>query len=215
MAGAGNNIYGQAAQGLQGAAAGTAASGMGPNIGAFMNPYTSAVTNQTLADLERQRQMAISTGQAQAQAAGAYGGSRHGIADAATTEGFARTGAQTLANLNLQGFNTALGAAQNQQQIGLQAANQMANLANLGFGWGQQVQAQQAQQGAQQQALQQALIDQAKAQYSGYTQAPMQALQTNMAALGAANMGQQSQTTTKKPGLYDYLSLGATMYGGA
>lgn len=202
------NVYNQSAGAYNAALQGTAAAGAGPNIGAFMNPFTRSVTNQTLGDLERQRQMQTNTLGAQASQAGAFGGSRHGVAEALTNEAFARQGANTLANLNQQGFNTALGAAQAQQGLGLQAAGQMGNLANLGFGFGQQIAGQQAQQGAQQQALQQALIDAARGQYGGFTSAPQQALTLPLAALGASNLGQSTQTTSQSPGLFNMLSLG-------
>ena len=204
------NVFNQSAGAYNTALAGTqgAAMGQGPNIGQFMNPYQQMVTGQTLSDLERQRQMQMNTLGQQATQAGAFGGSRHGVAEALTNEGFARQGAQAFGNLQQQGFNTALGAAQQQQQTQLGAANQMANLANLGFGFGTQLNQQQAQQGALQQGLQQMLIDAAKGQYQNFTGAPQQALQLPMAAVGAANMGQQTQTQSYKPGLFDYLNLG-------
>jgi len=98
-----SNLYNQAAA--------------GPNINQFMNPYTSAVTNTTMQDLERQRQMQMNDIGAQATRANAFGGSRHGVAEALTNQGFAQQGANTFANLNQQGFNTALTAAQNQQNV--------------------------------------------------------------------------------------------------
>lgn len=205
------NVYNQSAGAYNAALGGTAQAAQGPNIGQFMNPYTSTVTGNTLQDLERQRQMATNTMGAQATQAGAFGGSRHGIADAATNEGFARQGAQAFGNLQSQGFNTALGAAQNQQGIGLQAAGQLGNLANMGFGFGQQIAGQQQAQGAQQQGLQQQLINAARQQYSGYTGAPSQSLQLPLQALGASQYG-QSTTQTKQPGLFDYLSLGTGIF---
>ena len=206
----GPNIYNQSANAYQGALTGTQNAMGGPNIGAFMNPYTSMVTGQTLGDLERQRQMAINTTGAQASAAGAFGGSRHGVADALTNEAFARQGAQTFGNLQQQGFNTALGAAQGQQALGLQGAGQLGQLAQTGFGFGQQIGQQQAQQGAMQQGVMQMLIDAARGQYAGYTGAPQQALNLPMAAVGGANMGQGTTTgtTSQQPGLFNYLSLG-------
>ena len=111
------NVNQAAAGGLQQAMQGTQAAMQGPNIGQFMNPYTQQVTQNTLADLERQRQMQMNTMGAQASSAGAFGGSRHGVAEALTNEGFARQGAQAFGNLQQQGFNTALQAAQNQQQL--------------------------------------------------------------------------------------------------
>jgi hypothetical protein len=53
----------------------------------------------------------------------------------------------------------------------------------------------------------QSLIDSARGQYGGFTGAPMGALSAPMAALGAANMGQQTQTQRQQPGLFNYLSL--------
>jgi len=202
---AAQNVYQQSAGAYQGALGATGAAMAGPQIGRFMNPYTQAVTQRTLADLETQRQtQAMNTAaqaRRQARRAGAFGGSRHGVAESLTNQAFAKQAADTAANLNMQGFNTALGAAQGQQNLMMQGASQLGNLANLGFGFGQQISGQQSQQGALQQALMQQLINAAQNQYSGFTGAPQQALTLPMAALGAANMGQQTQTTTQNPGL--------------
>jgi hypothetical protein len=137
---------------------------------------------------------------AQAQAAGAFGGSRHGVAEAQTNAGFIKQLADTSAGLNMQGFNTALGAAQGQQGM-------MSQLAGQGFGFGQALNQQQMQQGQMQQAIQQALIDAAKGQYAGFTGAPERSIQLPMAAVGAADMGQRTQTSTTQRGLFDYLTL--------
>lgn len=186
-----NGIFGQAADLFNQAAA-------GPNIGQFMNPFTSMVTGNTLNSLERQRQMQMNTIGQQAGAAGAFGGSRHGVAEALTNEGFARTGAETFGNLQSQGFNTALNAAQNQQGI-------QSGLAGQGFGFGQAITGQQAQQGGQQQAINQALIDAIRGQFAGFTGAPNAALQLPLASVGAANMGQGSTTQTSNPGMLGIL----------
>lgn len=204
------NVYQQSAGAYQGALGATGAAMSGPQIGRFMNPFTQAVTSQTLQDLESQRQTQAMNTAAQAQRAGAFGGSRHGVADALTNEAYAKQAAQTAANLNMQGFNTALGAAQNQQNLMMQGGAQLGNLSNLGFGFGQQISGQQSQQGALQQALMQQLINAAQNQYSGFTGAPQQALTLPMAALGASNMGQQTQTTQQNPGLLGTLG---TIFG--
>lgn len=179
----------------------------GPNIGQFMNPYTGMVTGQTMADLERQRQMQMNTLGQQASAAGAFGGSRHGVAQALTNEGFARQGAQAFGNLQQQGFNTALNAAQNQQNI-------QSGLAQQGLGMGQSIANQQWQQGLAQQLMNQQLIDAAKGQYAGFTGAPQNALQTMLASVGAANMGQQTSTTRNNPGLLGSLGSIFGILGG-
>jgi hypothetical protein len=219
MAGASNpantqpNVFGQAAQGLQMAGQGTIASGMGPNIAQFQNPYTQQVIQRTEQDIARQREMAMNQLGAQAGAAGAFGGSRHGVAEGVLGGEYARMAGDMAAQQRQAGFNTALGAAQNQQGIGLQAAGQLGNLAQTGFGMGMGINQQQMQQGMMQQALQQQIIDAARAQYAGFTGAPQASLGLPMAALGAANMGQQSQTATKQPGLFDYLAQGVAAYG--
>jgi len=207
------NVNQAAAGGLQQAMQGTQRAMAGPNIGQFMNPYTSMVTGQTLSDLERQRQMAVNTTGAQATQAGAFGGSRHGVAEALTNEGFARQGAQTLGNLQQQGFNTALGAAQAQQGLQMGGAAQLGQLGQQAFGTGQAIAQQQQQQGLMQQGLQQALIDAARGQYAGFTGAPQQALALPLAALGATP-NQSTTTQQKNPGLFDYLSLGASAAAG-
>lgn len=103
-------------------------------------------------------------------------------------------------------------ALANANQAKLQAANQMGALGQQAFGTGQAIQNQQAQQGILQQGMQQALIDAAKAQYAGYTGSPMQALSAPLAALGSAP-NQSSTTNSMKPGLFNYLQLGANVMG--
>lgn len=208
---AGFNVNQASAGALQGALQGTQQAMAGPNIGQFMNPYTSMVTGQALSDLERQRQMAMNTTGAQASQAGAFGGSRHGVAEALTNEAFARQGAQTFGNLQQQGFNTALQAAQGQQGLQMGGAAQLGQLGQQAFNTGRTISQDQMQQGLMQQGLQQALIDAARGQYAGFAGAPQQSLSLPMAALGSAPVP-QTTTQTSKPGLFDYLSLGAGMY---
>ena len=205
------NVNQAAAGGLQQAMQGTQRAMAGPKIGQFMNPYTNTVTGQALSDLERQRLMQQNQIGAQASSAGAFGGSRHGVAEALTNEAFARQGAQTFGNLQQQGFNTALGAAQAQQGLQMGGAAQLGRLGQQAFSTGQAISQQQQQQGLMQQGLQQALIDAARGQYAGFTGAPQQALALPLAALGATP-NQSTTTQSKQPGLFDYLSLGATAY---
>lgn len=190
----GQNVYSQAAGAYNTAL-------QGPNIGQFMNPYTSEVIGRTAGDIGAAQQMAMNQLGAQATQAGAFGGSRQGVAEAQTNAGFIKQLADTAAQQRQQGFNTALSAGQNQQQM-------LSQLAGQGFGFGQALNQQQLQQGTMQQGLVQSLIDAARGQYSGYTGAPMASLSAPMAALGASNMGQQTTTQSQKPGLFNYLSLG-------
>jgi len=233
MAGAptgGQNVFQQAQQGLtqagQTAMQGTQFSPMAigapsqANLQQYTNPYESQVVDQSLADLERSRLMAQNVGGAQAGAAGAFGGSRHGIAEAETNRAFADQAARTASGLRQGGYQNAQQMArqaqmQNQQaqlsgaQQRMSAAGQLGGLANMGFGMGRQIQGDMSQHGAQQQALQQQIINAAKGQYQGFAGAPQASLNPLLAALGASPTP-QTTTASKEMGLMDYLKAGAS-----
>ena len=206
------NIYQQSAgaytQALDKAATPTA---MG-DVSQYYNPYESQVVDNTLESIERSRLMAQNQLGAQATQAGAFGGSRQGIAEAETNRAYASEAARTAGQLRQQGFTQAQNVAMADVGLGLQQASQLGSLSNIGFGMGQDIQQQQMQQGLQQMLMNQALIDAAKGQYSGYTGAPMQSLQAPLAALGVGGqLGEKTQTGTYSPGLFDYLQLGASL----
>jgi len=81
-----------------------------------MNPYTNDVVNASMNDLSRARDQAITGNQSQATLSGAYGGSRHGVVDSLTNRDYMTQAANTSANLRNQGFNTAAGLLQNDNQ---------------------------------------------------------------------------------------------------
>ena len=99
------------------------------------------------------------------------------------------------------------------QRLG--AAVQLGDIANLGFGMGQTVNNNMMAQGAMQQALQQQLFDAAANKYQGYVGHPAQGLAYLNAALGVTPTTPQTTTTSKQPGLFDYLTLGASGYTGS
>ena len=223
----------------------------GKDLDPYTNPYESQVVQQTLSDLGGAQEQQLNQMGAQASAANAFGGSRHGIAEAETRKGFADKATQAVSGLRQAGFTQAQQAAQadintaqqaamanmgarnvaSQYGAGNQMSSQQQNIANqiaaqnmrmgagsqlgqLGqqaFNTGQTIQQNQQQQGLMQQGLQQALIDAARGQYAGYTGAPNQALSAPLAALGVTPVP-QSTTTSRQPGLFDYLSLGASAY---
>lgn len=104
--------------------------------------------------------------------------------------------------------NQSAGLAGSQQRLA--AGNQLANLSNLGFGMGQQLQGNLAQDGAMKQGINQLLIDAVKNQFNQRSQAPFQGIGLLTQALGASPVPQTS-TTSKQPGLFDYLTLGASL----
>jgi hypothetical protein len=210
------NINTAAAQGLYSAGGATAAGLgrplLGSNIAAYQNPYTDQVIKANEADILRGGQMGLNALDTAAGKAGAFGGSRHGIATGELGRNVMQQLAQSSAGLRQAGFQNAQQAAQFDITQNQAAAQQLANIAQQGFGMGQTVQQNLMAQGNQQQALQQALIDAAKGQYAGYTGHPAATLGYVSNALGATPVP-QSQTTSKQPGLFDYLTLAATTAG--
>ena len=122
-------------------------------IGSYMNPYTSQVRANALADLETARQSAIQQTGERAMQARAFGGSRQGVAEGITNLGFARQAGTLGTQLNENAFNQAvqLQAADLARQQAAQAANQQAGLqgAQLRLGGASQL----GSLAAQQQAL--------------------------------------------------------------
>ena len=102
----------------------------GADLGAYINPYESQVVGQTLSDIGRQRELEQMQRSAQATAAGAFGGSRHGIAEAETSRAFAEQAARTAAGLRQAGFDRATALAGQDIASRMQAdlANQAAGL---------------------------------------------------------------------------------------
>lgn len=96
------------------------------NIQQYMNPFEQDVVDVALGDIERSRQMQQMQGSAQAQRAGAFGGSRQGVAEALTNEAALREAGRTSAGLRSQGFQFAAGMGQQDaaRQLQAQAANQ-------------------------------------------------------------------------------------------
>jgi len=186
----------------------TAAGGMG----AYQNPYEQAVVDKTLRDVGGAAQIGLNTLGAQAQQAKAFGGSRHGIAEAEALKGYQQQAMDKVAALRQQGFNTALGASQADLSRQLGAAGQLAGLGQQSFGYGQAIQNQQMAQGALQQALMQDLINAGKQQYAGYAGQPNQAMNTFMTGIsGMPQMG--GQTESYNPGLFNYLQMAAQAAG--
>jgi len=184
------------------------------DIGAYANPYENQVVQQSMRDVGSAAKMGLNQLDAQAGAAKAFGGSRHGIAQSETMKGFNQQAMDQAAQLRSQGFNTSLQAAMADRQARLGAASQLGGLGQQAFGVGQTIQGNQQQQGLLQQSIQQALIDAARQQYAGYTGAPQTALQAPLAALGVTPTP-QTTTNSMQPGLFNYLQLGAGMVGGS
>ena len=114
--GVGAGTLGQGIAQIQGAAAPIGAQ----QISQYLNPYQSYVTDE----IGRQAQMMQNQLGAQAVGSGAFGGGRQGVAQAE----IANRALEAMGRAQQQGFTTALGAAQRQQQVGLAAGQQLGAL---------------------------------------------------------------------------------------
>jgi len=139
------------------------------NIGAYQSPYQQQVIDQTMADIQRQADIARGLSQSRAIGAGAFGGSRSALLEAESQRPYIEQMARTAAQQREAGFGQALRAAESdiarqqqmamfQPQFQLQAQRQQAGL--LGDIQSQNLArlAGLAQIGQQQQALQQAAL---------------------------------------------------------
>jgi len=194
---------------------------LGADIGAYQSPYQQQVIDQSMADIQRQADIARGQAQSRAIGAGAFGGSRSALLESESQRPFIEQMARTSAGLRESGFQQAQRAAESdiarqqqmamfapelelrarQQQAGLLGgvgAEQMARLGQLG------------QIGLQQQQLQQMGL-----------QAPYEEFQRALAygpqqfGLLAAGQGVTTPTTTtqQKTGLGNVLGTAAQLYG--
>ena len=162
--GVGAGTVGQGIAQIQGAAAPIGAQ----QIAQYLNPYQSYVTNE----IARQGQMMQNQLGAQAVGSGAFGGGREGVQQA---ELQGRT-LEAMGRAQQAGFNTALGAAQRQQQVGLSAGQQLGQMGALQQQMSQQdINQLMASGGVQRQLAQQALDAQRQStlqqQYEPYQRA--------------------------------------------
>lgn len=201
----------------------------GVDISQYMDPYIQEVIDTSLSDLERQRLIQQQGIGAQAQAAGAFGGSRMGIQEAMTNEAFARQAGTLAAGLRSAGFTQAQNLAQTDlarqmqadlanQGAGLQGAqfqlgayNQMGGMGLTGYNLANQQMNQFMANEAMKQGLQTNLYGQQVGQATGFFGQPVQSLPYVSAALGASPMPQTTMQSYS-PGTFDYLTLGAYMF---
>ena len=164
----------------------------GPNIGQFLNPYQSYVTDE----IARQGQMAQNQLASNAIGAGAFGGAREGIQRAELQRATQANIGQSLA----QGFQSAAGLAAQQQGI-QQAGGQL-----LGALGGQQQAMQQAdiasllQAGGVQRQLGQQALDAQRATTMARSYEPYQRLEFLKGIMTNLPTSQSAVTATTAPG---------------
>ena len=194
----------------------------GANLTQYQNPYQQQVIDNSLTSMNRANQMALNNVGANASNAGAYGGSRHGVAEALTNADFNNQAAQMIAQQNQAGFQNAQNMAQydignqfNQQNAALNAAGQLGGLSQQGFGYDQTINQNLANVGNQQQNLIQQLMNAANQQYGDITGYGNTMLSLPFQAMGQAPMSTSgTSTSTAQPGIFDYLTAFSSMGSG-
>jgi hypothetical protein len=200
--------------GQTGVGAGTVGSGISslqasqaaPNISQFLNPYQSFVTDE----IARRGQMQQNQIAANAVASGAFGGGREGVQQAELQRATQANIGQSLA----QGFQTALGAAQNQQrtQLGvgqalgqLGAQQQAMSLADIQA---------QLQAGALQRGIGQAQLDAQRSTALQREYEPYQRLEFLKGIMTNLPTTQSTLTATTAPGANPLAQAAGTALGG-
>lgn len=169
-------------------------------------------------DLQRQMQASLANQQSQLTASRAnqqteQTGLARQLQAGMANQNVEQQGLQRMLQAGLANQSQGMAAQMANQSAGLQgagqrlqAAGQLGRLSQQGFDMGRTLTGDVREQGNMQQLMQQQLIDAAKQQFAGYTGAPASTIGYLSQALGASTIP-QSQTTTKDPGLFDYLTL--------
>lgn len=188
------------------------------NIGNYMNPFTNTVVGNTVADMVRANQIGQNQLNATASGAGAFGGSRHGIANAEMQRNLLDRVGSTAGQLRSRGFDTAA-------QLGMSDAARDTQT-RLASAQGLSSNAQQAQQQALahaqammqiaglQQSQQQANLDRAQADFYDQLNHPVRQLALRQSALGQTPMGSIQRTPKPGPNIGGLLSGAGSLFSG-
>ncbi len=217
------------------------------DLSGYMNPFQQNVTDATMNELRRQQNISDLGVRDQAMAARAWGGDRMQVQQAENNRGYNDMRAKVLANLNTANFNNAQQMAQTDAARKLQAdsSNQnmrygmsqagagglaglgqggiqaglggLSNLANMGFGFGNELNKNQLMAGSMQQQLMQSIIDASKGQYAGWSGAPQNSAEMLSKLLGGINIGNAgsgtSTSTAPGPSTWDKILGGVGAVG--
>lgn len=178
------------------------------DMAAYQNPYQQQVIQATQRDYDRMMGQGMRDVGAQATSSGAFGGSRHGLAEAQRMAMLQEAQGGAMAGLRHQGFESAAQKWQNDQNMQMQRAGMASNLGMAGLQGMQGMQQQQAAGliggGEYQRGIEQQGMSDQYNQWLMAQQAPYQRLQAQTQVGGAMPYGQvQTQ------------DLGGSKWGGA
>jgi hypothetical protein len=175
------------------------------NVSSFYNPFQEQVIDNTMADLNRGRQLQIQSDQDAAIGRGAFGGSRSAVLEAETNRNYFDRMGNELANLRKQGFDSSADLAMRDRNFrsGINQGLLNDQYRNLGFLSGI---------GAQQQGLQQGAMDAGYNEFLRSINYPKE--QLGLLAQGVSALPTQSQQTQSyRPGFGDFLGGAAGLAG--
>lgn len=190
--------------------------GVMTNINDYINPYYDQVLNAVLGRMGTAHNQQLNMIGDNASRAGAFGGSRHGVAEGVATGEYNRNVGDVSAQLKQQAFDQATKLSLSDIANKHAATQGATQLGSTYYNVGNDLTDRQMQQGSIQQQLLQAILGGASAEFDEYMQQPYQVIDMFSALLGAdprANQVQQEQQST--PGLFDYLALAAQAVSGS
>jgi len=177
----------------------------------YMNPFLEAALDPTLRAIREQQTQTLQGLGSQAQAAGAFGGSRQGVLEAQTLGRFGQQMGDVIGTGYAQAFDRAtnlMGDEQSRQLAGASALSQAANqLRQVGFADADVLRT----LGAEERGLQQAQME---ADYNEYLRSqafPYQSLQARLSPLGYGAQVAGAAPTYQQPSQFQSLlgNLGA------
>ena len=198
-------LLGDASAGYKNIAGG----GILQNINSYINPYYQQVIESTLGRMDTARDKTLGLIGDQAISSGAFGGSRHGIAEGEFLGQDQLNRAEMIARLNAENFGQASGAVR-ADTFG--ALDRMTQLGRNYYGIGTDIADRQNAAGTQQQQLLQMLLSGGEQQFNSMINQPSQIINL-FNALISSDPRNNNVTNTQQstPGLFDYLSLAAGM----
>lgn len=186
-------------------------------VQARMNPFLQAALDPTLRAIREQQTATMQNLGSQAQAAGAFGGSRQGVLEAQTLGQFGQQMGDVIGTGYAQAFDRAtqlMGDEQARRLAGAQALSQGANqLRQIGFADADVLRT----LGAEERGLQQAQLESDYNEYLRSQAFPYQQLQARLSPLGYGSQVANAAPTIQQPSQFQSLlgnlgAIGSTAY---
>ena len=182
------------------------------DVSRFYNPYEREVVDATGAYFDENLARQLSENQSRASQSGAYGGSRHGVADAELMRTSGMDRAKLMADLRYQGHQGAVDTGFRQQQGQYQGAGILGSLAGQRQGMTQNDVSMFEQLGANEREIEQARLLASRAEFdraaADQLQRLMIELQSRQGILGATPITTNTSGTQSGTGKQSGFSMG-------